>query len=95
MPTHTDAPLNCEELERRWVAPFVQRHFPHLPKGARPRVTLVKAARTLIAPEGSGRLPALPAQYSFTYTHEQGELRQVVCVLADAHGAILRVLTSK
>jgi hypothetical protein len=89
------AHLSPIEVEKLYVGPFVRQHFPYIPRDIRPEVAAVRPERVLIAGKTGGRLSALPAQYSYTYVHEEGLLRQVVYVLADAQGTIMRVLTSK
>lgn len=89
------AHLSSSEVESLHVGPFVRQHFPYIPRDSRPQVTLVRPERALIAGQAGGRPSALPAQYSYTYVHEEGQLRQVIYVLADAQGTIVRVLTSK
>ncbi len=89
------AHLSPVEVERLYVGPFVRQHFPCIPHDIRPQVAAVRPERALIAGQAGGRPSALPAQYSYTYVHEEGLLRQIVYVLADAQGTIVRVLTSK
>ncbi|MBN1886360.1 MAG: hypothetical protein JW850_00155 [Thermoflexales bacterium] len=55
----------------------------------------MRPERALIASQMGGRPSALPAQYSYTYVYEDRLLQQIVYVLADAQGTIVRVLTSK
>ena len=87
--------LSPEELERRFIEPFVRRHFPFVPQALRPNIAMVRPGRALIAGRTTGRPAQLPAQYSYTYVCEDGDCRQIIYVLADAQGNILRALTSK
>ena len=87
--------LSPEELERRVVKPFVDQHFPFMSQDVRPQVTLVRPGRALIARRAAARPLSLPAQYSYIYVYEGSNFRQVVYVLADVQGNVLRSITSK
>lgn len=89
------AHLSPVEVERLYVGPFVRQHFSCIPHDIRPQVAVVRPERALIASQMGGRPSALPAQYSYTYVYEDRLLQQIVYVLADAQGTIVRVLTSK
>lgn len=87
--------LAAQELEERYIAPFVRRHFPFLPATLRPQTALVQPERAILRSDTGGQPARQPAQYSYTYVHGDGEFEQVVYILAAADGNILRVLVSR
>ncbi len=94
MLTSNAAYLTPEELERRYIEPFVQEHFPFVPDEVRPQVRVVQGERKLIAATVN-RPATRPPHYSYTFTYKEGELVQVIYILASADGQILRVLISR
>ncbi len=87
--------LTPDELEQRHIVPLLRQHFPTLPAKLGLQVTMVQPERVALAQNTSGQPNTLPAQYSYIYTHRNGNCQQVVYILANANGDILRVLISK
>jgi hypothetical protein len=95
MPTSNTTCLTPGELEKHYIAPFIHRQFPFMPDHIQPHVTVVQPERTRIARNTAGHPLVQPAQYGYTYVYQDGDSKQIVYVLADAQGHILRALTSK